>query len=761
MRNRWRRPLAGAALAAAVALGQTGPSAAQQAGRIREIVVTGNQRVEQAAIESYLTLRRGDPFTAQGLDASLKALFATGLFEDVRVRRDGDRLVVEVVENPIINRVAFEGNRAINDATLEGEVAIRPRQVFTRARVQDAVTRILDLYRRSGRFSARVEPKIIELDQNRVDLVFEIEEGPVTKVRGISFVGNEAFSDSTLRGVIQTVEAAWWRLFTTDDTYDPDRLQFDQELLRRFYNARGYADFQVLSAVAELTPDGKEFYITFTLDEGPVYKFGTIDIRSQVSDLAPEQLQASLQAKPGTVYNADQLEATVQRLTDQLGSLGYAFTQIDVVQRKNRENLTVDVTFDVREGPRVYVERIDISGNVRTLDSVIRREIRLAEGDAFNAALLRRSRQRIINLGFFETVEVRNEPGSAPDRTVVKVKVSERSTGELSFGAGYSTTDGPLGDVRFRERNLLGRGQDLTANFTISGRRQNIQLSFTEPWLFDRELAAGFDIFRTKTDYQNESNFDQTLTGGRVRAGYALTENLRHGVYYTLRRTQIHDVDDDASPFIRDEEGARWTSAVGQSFTYDRRDQRFLPSEGYALRLEQEVAGLGGDSRYLKHEGRADWYYPFAPEWVLNLGLSAGYIFGFGGEDVTLSERFFLGGSSFRGFSFGGIGPRDRRTEDALGGNLYYVGTAELRFPLGLPKELRFFGRAWTDVGTLTEIDLDGPGIADSGDLRASVGVGLSWLSPLGPLAIDLGYAVRKEREDETETFRISFGTRF
>jgi outer membrane protein insertion porin family len=398
---------------------------------------------------------------------------------------------------------------------------------------------------------------------------------------------------------------------------------------------------------------------------------------------------------------------------------------------------------------------------VRTLDSVIRREIRLAEGDAFNAALLRRSRQRILNLGFFETVEVRNEPGSAPDRTVIKVRVSERSTGELSFGAGFSTTDGPLGDVRFRERNLLGRGQDVTANFTLSARRQNVQFSFTEPWFLDRELAAGFDVFRTKTNYQREANFDQTLTGGRVRASYPLTENLRHGVYYSLQRTQIQDVDDDASPFIRDEQGARWTSAVGQSFTYDRRDQRFLPSEGYALRLEQEVAGLGGDSRYLKHEGRADWYYPFAPEWVLNLGLSAGYVFAFGGEDVTLSERFFIGGSTFRGFSFAGLGPRDRRTDDALGGNLYYVGTAELRFPLGLPKELRFFGRAWTDVGTLTDIDIDSPRIADSGDLRASVGVGLSWLSPLGPLAIDLGYAVRKEDEDETETFRISFGTRF
>ncbi|MCX8100326.1 MAG: outer membrane protein assembly factor BamA [Geminicoccaceae bacterium] len=761
MQESWRRAVSGLAVASGLLLGPSLPVVGQDGGRIREISITGNQRVERATIESYLAVRRGDPFSAAALDASVKALFQTGLFDDVRIRRDGDRLVIEVVENPIVNRIAFEGNRALQDSVLEAEVALRPRQVYTRARVQEAVTRILDLYRRSGRFSARVEPKIIELEQNRVDLVFEIDEGPVTRVRGISFIGNEAFADSTLRGAIQTVETAWWRLFTSDDTYDPDRLEVDKELLRRFYLARGYADFQVISAVAELTPDGREFYITFTLDEGPRYRFGRIEVRSTVPDLAPEQLRASLVAREGAVYNAEEIEATIQRLTDQLGSLGYAFTRIEPVQRRDREALTVDVTFEVSEGPRVYVERIDISGNLRTLDSVIRREFRLAEGDAYNAALLRRSRQRLINLGFFETVDVRTEPGSAPDKIVIKVRVAERSTGELSFGAGFSTADGPLGDVRFRERNLLGRGQDVVANLTISGRRQNAQFSFTEPWFLDRELAAGFDLFRTRTDYQSESNFDEAVTGGTLRGSYALTENLRHAVRYSLRRTQIQDVDNDASPFIRAEQGARWTSAIGHSLTYDRRDQRFLPSEGYLLRIDQEVAGLGGDSRYLRHEGRADWYYSFAPDWVLNLGASAGHIVGFGGEDVTLTERFFLGGTSFRGFRFAGIGPRDRRTEDALGGNVYYVGTAELRFPLGLPKELRIFGRTFLEAGSLTKIDIDSPQIADSGDLRASAGVGLSWLSPLGPLAIDFGFAFLKDSQDETETVRISFGTRF
>ncbi|MDW8124628.1 MAG: outer membrane protein assembly factor BamA [Geminicoccaceae bacterium] len=757
----WRRVVTGLTLASGLWLGPSGPAAPQEGGRIREIVVLGNQRVEQATIESYLAVRRGEPFSPAALDESLKALFQTGLFEDVRIRREGERLIVEVVENPIINRIAFEGNRALQDSVLEAEVALRPRQIFSRARVQVAAPRILARSRRGGLFSARDHPTVIALDHTRVDLVFEIDEGPVTKVRGISFIGNEAFSDATLRGAIQTVETAWWRLFTADDTYDPDRLEVDKELLRRFYLARGYAEMQVVSAVAELTPDGREFYITFTVDEGPRYRFGKIDVRSTVPDLPPEQLRAVLTVREGAVYNADEIETSIQRLTERLGALGYAFTRIDPVQRLDREALTADVVFEVSEGPRVYVERIDIRGNVRTLDSVIRREFRLAEGDAFNAALLRRSRQRLINLGFFETVEITTEPGSAPDKTVIKVRVSERSTGELSFGAGFSTVDGPLADVRFRERNLLGRGQEVIANLTISSRRQNAQFSFTEPWFLDRELAAGFDLFRTTTNYQTEANFDEAVAGGTVRGSYALTEDLRHGLRYSLRRTQIQDVDDDASPFIRREEGARWTSAVGQTFTYDRRDQRFLPSEGYVIRIDQEIAGLGGDSRYLRHEGRADWYYSFAPDWVLNLGLSAGYIFGFGGEKVTLTERFFVGGTNFRGFAFAGIGPRDRRTEDALGGNLYYIGTAELRFPLGLPKELRIFGRTFVDAGTLTDIDIDDPQIEDTGDLRASAGFGLSWLSPLGPLSIDFGFAFLKERGDETETFRLSFGTRF
>ena len=738
--------------------GLTAP--ADQQGVIEDIRVEGNQRIEAATIRSYMVVGIGDPFDPGPLDQSLKNLFATGLFDDVALRRENDTLVVAVVENPIINRIAFEGNRRLDDELLSNEVQLRPRVVYTRSRVQNAVGRILELYRRNGRFAATVEPKVIELEQNRVDLVFEINEGPLTDVARIVFIGNEAFSDSTLRGVIQTREAAWWRFLTSDDTYDPDRLAFDQELLRRFYLARGYADFNVGSALAELTPDGRKFVITFTVDEGEQYTFGEIGLESRLRDLEPEQLRELLQTESGDIYNADEVEDSIIALTERVGELGYAFVDIEPVPQKDEAERVIDLTYVINEGPRVYIERIDIVGNLRTLDRVIRREFRVDEGDAFNTALLRRSRQRIENLGFFERVEMTTVPGSSPDKTAIEVAVSERSTGELSFGAGFSTSDGPLGDIRLTERNLLGRGQSVRAEFTVSARTQQLDFSFTEPYFLDRDLAAGFDLFRRTTDFQSEGSFDQKSTGGTLRASYPLTERWRHGLRLTVREDEITDVDNSASRFIRDEEGEDLTILVGQNLTYDTRDTRFLPSEGYIIRLDQDVAGLG-DTQFVRHEVNGSYYYPFTPDWVLNLAVRGGYIFGYGGENVRLFDRFFLGGQTLRGFKFAGVGPRDATTDDALGGNLLYTATAEQRFPLGLPEELRMFGRVFVEAGTLTELDVNGPEIEDSGNLRASAGGGISWLSPLGPIAIDLSHAFLADDDDETEFFRISFGTRF
>ena len=742
---------------------QAQPAAPGQSagGVIEDIRIEGNQRIEVPTIRSYMVVAIGDPFDPARLDQSLKNLYATGLFDDVALSRQGDVLVVRVVENPIINRIAFEGNDRLDDETLTTEVQLRPRVVYTRSRVQNAVSRILELYRRNGRFAATVEPKVIELEQNRVDLVFEINEGPLTDVSRIVFIGNRAFSDNTLRSVVQTREAAWYRFLTSDDTYDPDRLAFDQELLRRHYLARGYADFNVRSAIAELTPDGRNFVITFTVEEGELYTFGKIDLESRLPDLQPDQLRELIESESGETYNADQIENSVIAMTDEIGKLGYAFVQIEPEPVKHDDQQVIDITYVINEGPRVYIERIDIVGNVRTLDEVIRREFRVAEGDAFNTALLRRSRQRIQDLGYFEKVEMQTLPGSTADKTRIEVEVGERSTGELSFGAGYSTSEGPLGDIRLSERNLLGRGQSVRANFTISARTQQVDFSFTEPYFLDRDLAAGVDVFRRKTDFQSEGSFDQRSIGGTLRASYPLTERWRHGVHYTLRQDEIDSVDDDASRFIQDEEGSSVTSLVGQSLTYDVRDTKFLPSDGYLVRLDQDVAGLGGDTRFLRHELNTSYYYPFTPDWVLNLAGRVGYITGIFGEDVHLFDRFFLGGQTLRGFKFAGVGPRNSETDDALGGNLLYTATAEQRFPLGLPEEIRIFGRVFVEAGTLTEVDANGPEVEDSGNLRAAGGAGLSWLSPLGPIAVDLSQAFLKELDDQTEFFRISFGTRF
>jgi outer membrane protein insertion porin family len=463
----------------------------------------------------------------------------------------------------------------------------------------------------------------------------------------------------------------------------------------------------------------------------------------------------------GDWYNADLVEKSINQITDAVGNRGYAFVDVRPRPTLNREEHVVDIVFDVNEGPRVFVERIDVVGNVRTLDKVVRREFRLVEGDAFNTSRLRRSQQRIRNLGFFKKVEVKNEQGSAPDKTVVTVEVEEQSTGELSLGAGFSTTEGPLADISIRERNLLGRGQDLRAAFLISGRTQQLDLSFTEPYFLDRNIAAGVDLFRIERDNQDRSSFDQLSVGGAVRFGFQLTENLRETVRYTLRTDEITNVESTASRFIRDQEGENTTSAIGHTLFYDRRDNRLDPTEGYFFSLGNDLAGLGGDSRYLRTRVGSGYYYPVAPpDWILSFTGEVGHIQGLG-RDVGIQDRFFIGGDTFRGFETGGIGPRDVATSDALGGNTFATGSVSLQFPLGLPQELGVAGRVFTDFGTLFDLDQSGEGIVDKRALRASLGTGVSWKSPFGPIRVDFAVPVVKEQFDQTELFRVSFGTRF
>lgn len=735
---------------------------AQQRQVVREVVIEGVQRIEPATVRSYLLVQEGDEADPERIDRSLKSLYGTGLFSDVSIREDGSTLIVTVVENPIVNRVAFEGNRHIKDETLESEATLKPRTIFTRTKVQSDVQRILTLYRQSGRFAATVEPKVIQLPQNRVDVVFEINEGPVTSVETIRFIGNEAFSDGTLREVIRTKQSRWWRFLSSDDTYDPDRLALDRELLRRFYLSEGYVDFRVQSAVAELTPNREEFILTFTVEEGDRYRVGNVSVTSTLPGLQKESITDVVTFKSGDWYDANQVEKTIDKLQDAAGNLGYAFVDVRPRLERNREKKTIDIVFEVAEGPRVYVERIDITGNVRTMDEVIRREFRLVEGDAFNAAKLRRSRQRIQDLDFFEKVSVDQVPGSAPDKAVVKVAVEEKSTGSLSVGAGFSTGSGFLGDISIRERNFLGRGQDAQASVMIGQRQQQVDLSFTEPYFLGKEIAAGGDLFFVQTDRQSESSFDTTTIGGDLRANYPLTEHLRQGWRYTLKETDVNNVPNDASVFIKEAEGKESYSEVSHTLTYDRRDSRINPTEGYYAKHTLDVAGLGGSAKYVRNRVDAGYYYPIVDKWVVSLSGSGGIVQGLG-EDVKLLDRFYIGGNEVRGFATDGIGPRDKDTNDALGGEYFYASSLQLSFPLGLPQELDIRGRVFTDVGSSWQMATQGRNnlVNDSSAPRLSVGTGVTWVSPFGPLGIDLGFALIKESFDDTEILRLNFGTRF
>ena len=755
---------------------------AQSAGNVGAIRVEGNKRVEPETVKTYLTFNVGDPYDLARVDESLKALFATGLFQDVRIRREGGTVVIVVVENPIVSRVAFEGNKEVEDDALTAEVQLKPRTVYTRARVQADVRRILDVYRRQGLYAAQVDPKIIYLENNRIDVVFEINEGPTTKVRAINFIGNTAFSDSQLRYVISTTRTTLLSFLKNTNIYDPDRLNLDRELLRQFYMKNGYADARIISATADLDRDGRGFFITFTVDEGPKYRFGDIDIETTLPSLDPRALRGSLATKPGRVYNGQRVEKTAEALTIGASQQGYAFAQVRPRFDRDEINRRINITYMIEEGPRVYIERINIVGNFRTQDDVIRREFVLAEGDAFNRLLVEAARRRLRSLGFFKTVEIDTEPGSAPDRVIVIVRVQEQPTGELSFGAGYSTSEGVIGDISVAERNLMGKGQYVRLGFSGSLERAQVDFSFTEPRFLDRNLAAGFDLFHKEVDFTNVASYRERNTGGNLRMGFPIAFNTQLGLRYRLEREEIYDVADNASLAVKAAEGESIVSSVGFTVAYDTRNLPQSPTSGVFASFSEDLAGVGGDVNYFRSVVDGRGYYPVTPKITLVGRALAGYISGWGGEDVRMTDLFFKGGETIRGFERAGIGPRDacenaatgKRigdcTKDPLGGQAFWATTAELRFPLPfIPDNLGMQGAVFIDAGSLWEasglalaaVDDEGSFINDTADVRMSSGVSIIWQSPLGPLRADLAQALLKASYDRTELFRFGASTAF
>lgn len=748
---------------------------------IRDIRVVGNKRIEPETVRSYLTFTVGQRYDPYKADESFKALFGTGLFQDVRINLEGNIVVVSVVENPIINRVAFEGNTEVKTDTLSQEVQLKPRAIYTRARVQADVQRILDVYRRQGYYASQVDAQVIELDNNRVDLVFEIREGPETKVVGINFLGNQSFSDSELRGVITTTESNILDFLKPTSVYDPDRFNLDRELLRRYYLKNGYADMRVVSAVADVDREGKGFFLTFTIDEGPLYHFGSVDIESTLPSLNPEGLRGRLLTHSGDVYNAEQIDKTVEGLTVVVAEQGYAFGQVRPRIERDPVSRTISVVYVVEQGPRVYIERINVVGNYRTEDYVIRREFRIAEGDAYNKVLVDAARQRLINLGFFKDVKVNREPGSAPDRVALTVAVEEQSTGELSFAVGYSSNEGIIGEISYTERNLMGTGQFLQVKLSGSLVSGQFDVSWTEPRFLDRNISFGIDAFARNTDYTQSSGFAQAgyadlRVGGSVRVGFALLDSLWLNTNYTLLSDDVYNVDPTASIAVKQIEGTALISSVGYSLIYDTRNNRKNPSRGFYFAFNQNVAGAGGDVDYIQSIAEARAYYPITKEITLVGRAIGGNIMGWNGQDVRIVDAFYKGGETIRGFETAGIGPRDGATGDALGGKNFYAGTVEVRFPIPLiPDDLGFGAAIFADAGSLFGTDAQkfaakfnashGTAIPllveDSDAIRSSVGGSILWNSPVGPLRADFAVPLTKEPFDKTQFFRFGAATKF
>jgi outer membrane protein insertion porin family len=765
--------------AAANPAAQVAAPAAPAPRVIQHIVVRGTQRVEAGTVLTYVGLREGDNFTPADADTALKALTATGLFADVRTSFDeaSGTLTIRVTENPIVNQVVFEGNSKVSDKDLTKEVQIKPRAVFTRAKIQADVQRIVELYRRNGKFAARVEPQIIQRPDNRVDLIFSITDGPTTGVGRINFTGNHVFDSDTLKGQIATEESRWWKFLASNDNYDPDRLQFDRESLRRYYINRGYYEFKVLSAVAQLTPDRTSFYLTFTMSEGPRYKFGQITIDSKIRELPADQLRPLVDAQPGDIYSQDAVQKAIDALTNSAGTRGYAFAQVHPRFKANRVTHIIDLGFEIVQGPRVYIEKINIAGNTRTHDDIIRRQFRLQEGDAFNRVLIDRSRTRIRALGFFKDVEVKNVPGSQPDRTNLTVDVTEQSTASLSVGLGYSSTTSLLGEVSYNDTNWFGRGQNLRISLQASYITKQAVFSFTEPNFLGRDgLAAGFDLYETQTNF-DQAAFQSNSTAAIARIGYPISEFSSVALNYTYK---IENVRPYAGAPLNVElaAGSLHGSQVGFTYAYNNLDDYRKPTTGSTFSVSQQFAGFGGNLKFLKTSATAATYTPmFDGGMIATLQARTNYLTGYGGSFVPFEERLFDGGDTFRGFALAGVGPRDivaPSNTGALGGTVDAIGTAQVRFPALVPESYGLNLGLFTDFGTLGRLDNLTPGtrvctgaqysgvgtcVKDNLAFRASAGISVQWKSPFGPVQIDLGLPYIKTSYDRPQIIHFSTAT--
>lgn len=737
--------------------------------KIDSVKVQGNESVLTETIKEYAGIPVPGHVDSAAIDAAVKRLFATGFFSDVHIKTSGSAVIVTVEERPMIHNIAFEGNKEIKDKNLIKSIASASRSIYSLAKIEIDIKIITEMYKRHGYYSVKVNAQAIKLSHNRVDIVYEITEGKKAKIQKIEFIGNKDLKSADLKRAIMSREYVFYRFFSSVDTYDAGQVLMDQELLKQHYMNLGYADFHIESATVELTPALDAFIITFSIHEGDIYQYGDVSLKTSIKSLSIEELNAMLAPHKGSIFNLEEVSNTVSKLTDYLGSKGYAFANVDYDITKNKQNKLATVTFSVDMGKRMYINKINIVNNTRTLDNVIRRELKIAENDPYNTDKVARSRQRLLNLKYFSEVDFQNKRTDVPDRMDIDVTVKEVPTGSVHFTLGYNTSLGAIGGVTLSEGNFLGKGQIVELGFQKAKKGSNINFGFTEPKFLDKDLSAGFDAFYFSQDKSKESSYDSKTVGSTARAGYNITEYLSHGVRYTIKRERVKtDSHSTISLIQKDIGGKRLTSGIGHTLLYDKSGGNFLfMVKGYDIRFSQDVTGLGGDAKYLRHEAIANLYLPlYKEEVILNFTARAGQIDGLGGKKLKLVDNFFIGEEYIRGFEPSGIGPRDSQDKDALGGKIYYSGTAEMTFPLGLPEELAMRGAVFFDCATLYKLDkgpaLDGVTIlGETSSLRSSYGVGIIWYSPLGKIRVDYGKPMKKEPFDKRQNIRLSLGTNF
>ncbi|GLS37992.1 outer membrane protein assembly factor BamA [Mesorhizobium tianshanense] len=758
-------------------------TSAAEAAVVSRVEVSGNQRVDADTIRNYVTIKPGKAFSSSDVDDAVKALFGTGLFSDVQINQVGSTLVIKVSEYQVVNQVLFQGNKKLKDNALAAAVQLKPRGTFSQQALDADVEAVKAAYRRIGRDDAAVTTQIMDLGDNRVNVVFNINEGGRTQIAAVNFVGNSAYSSRRLSDVISTKRSSVLSFVLRDDVYDEDKLRADQELLRRFYYNHGYADFQVISAVGELDETTNKYTVTITVQEGDRYTFGDVSVESTIPEVDGASLQSVVETHKGDVYNAKNVEDTIIALTERVAGSGYAFAQVTPRGDRNFENHTISVVYTIDQGTKAYVERIEIRGNDRTRDYVIRREFDVSEGDAFNQVLIQRAKKRLEALDYFEKVEVSTVPGSEPDQVVLVVDVVEKSTGEFSVGAGYSTggdTAGPSVEGSITERNFLGRGQFIRISAGGGKNSRDYNFSFTEPYFLGRRIAAGFDVFHRTRQYDE---YESETTGATVRFGLPITDNISTQLAYNISQEKYKlddDCDDDndgipdadcdiSRAIVQGIDESPWLkSSVSLGLVYNTIDDMKNPHEGIYANVTTEVAGLGGDAKFFKVTARTSVYQTLSEQLDL-VGLisgGAGHVQGYGSEDLRIFDHFQSSDRMIRGFAYGGIGPVDSDDAgDHLGGTTYFHASAEAQFPMPvIPESFGLRGAVFADAATLYGSKVQNDFVDQSTvdmQWRASVGVGLMWASPFGPIRIDYAVPVKKEDTDDVQEFNFGISTRF